>query len=284
MGAGSRGGLSARTRVLTASNVTTVATVDSIDNDLDGIRALREAGRPDEARDAAVVLLNSARLGELDAVLVRNELGLALKATGAYRSARRQYEAALRITVTAIDPEDSDIAATLLHNLAGIRFVLGDLPGAARCARRGLAMRRRLFGADDLAVLLDEGNLAPILVALGEFDAAQAMLDRLLVEFTARLGETDLEVAVTLTNLGALAGHRGDWAAARHHLARATELKELRFGVDSPDLIGTLANLAVVTENDGDRARAAAVLARARRIARRALPPTHPLREHVERL
>ena len=204
-----------------------------------------------------------------------NERGLALKAAGEYRRARAEYERGMRMA----GPGDSDEAATLLHNLAGIRFVLEDPAGARRCGRRGLAMRRRVWGPDDLAVLLDEGNLAPILVRLHEYEAAGEMLHRLLERFTER-GE-DAEVAVTLTNLGALAAHRYDWPTARRHLERAAELKERCFGPYGVELIPTLVNLGIAVENEGGEAYVH--FGRARDIANRGLPAGHPLRTRLER-
>jgi tetratricopeptide (TPR) repeat protein len=248
------------------------------------VQELRLHGRHQEAYVAASQLLRSPQITLTAEALVRNELGLLLKAAGAYQQAREQYQRALHQLLAQPGAGDSDEAATLLHNLAGIRFVLGDPAGAARCARRGLEMRRRLSGPDDLAVLLDEGNLSPVLIALGDYDAAQQMLDRLLAEFTRRLGSTDAEVAVTLGNLGALAAHTQDWPKARDHLARAAAIKQLRFGADSPELISTLANLAVVMHRQGDRVAARRVLGRTRRIARLTLSASHPLRHHVERL
>jgi tetratricopeptide (TPR) repeat protein len=217
------------------------------------VRRLRLSGDHGGARELALRLLRSEP-DDGAIALLRNELGLLLKATGHYRAARAQYERGLqRAWANSGDargaesegagPVDRDEAATLLHNLAGIRFVLGDPAGAVRCGLRGLAMRRRLWGDDDLAALLDEGNIAPILAALGQLDTAEIMLYRLLREFTARHEEA--EVAATLANLGAVAGYREDWVTAHDLLARAVTLKERHYGKDSPELEITRANLAV---------------------------------------
>jgi tetratricopeptide (TPR) repeat protein len=208
---------------------------------LERVQQLRLRGDHEEARDLAQRLLRGERADGAIALL-RNEIGLIHKATGRYREARNQYERGLR-QVWANGPVDRDEAATLLHNLAGIRFVLGDTAGAVRCGLRGLAMRRRLWGDDDLAALLDEGNVAPILAALGRIDTAEIMLKRLLWEFRSR--REDAEVAATLANLGALAGYREDWFTAHELLQRAVAIKERCYGRDSPELELTRANLAV---------------------------------------
>jgi tetratricopeptide (TPR) repeat protein len=208
---------------------------------LERVQQLRLRGDHEEARDLAQRLLRGERADGAIALL-RNEIGLIHKATGRYREARNQYERGLR-QVWANGPVDRDEAATLLHNLAGIRFVLGDTAGAVRCGLRGLAMRRRLWGDDDLAALLDEGNVAPILAALGRIDTAEIMLKRLLWEFRSR--REDAEVAATLANLGALAGYREDWFTAHELLQRAVAIKERCYGRHSPELELTRANLAV---------------------------------------
>lgn len=256
--------------------------MEPFESDLARLRALRMRGEYRPAQAVAGALL-AGGWGAPAEALVRNECGLIWKALGEYRRARGEYERAMRLVAGRAATEDRDDVATLLHNLAGIRFVLGDPAGAARCGRRGLAMRRRLWGPDDLAVLLDEGNLAPILVALGDHDGAQRLLDRLLVRFTALGAPAEFDLAVTLTNLGGLAARRGDWTQARDTLARAASVKERRSGPDSPELITTLANLAVAHDRLGAAETAGEVRARARRIARATLPPSHPLRRHVER-
>ena len=208
---------------------------------LERVQRLRLRGDHEDARDLARRLLRDER-DDGTIALLRNEIGLIHKATGRYREACNQYERGLR-QLWRNGPVDRDEAATLLHNLAGIRFVLGDPAGAVRCGLRGLAMRRRLWGDDDLAALLDEGNVAPILAALGLLDTAQIMLNRLLWEFRSR--REDAEVAATLANLGALAGYREDWFAAHELLQRAVAIKERCFGRHSPELELTRANLAV---------------------------------------
>ena len=208
---------------------------------LERVQRLRRRGDHDKARELARNLLRGAR-NDGAIALLRNEIGLVHKATGRYREARNQYECGLR-QVWADGPVDRDEAATLLHNLAGIRFVLGDPAGAVRCGLRGLAMRRRLWGDDDLAALLDEGNVAPILAALGHVDTAETMLNQLLWQFRSR-GE-DAEVGATLANLGALAAFREDWATAHDLLKRAVAIKERCYGKRSPELEITRANLAV---------------------------------------
>ena len=208
---------------------------------LERVQRLRLRGDHEEARDLARRLLRGERDDGTNALL-RNEIGLIHKGHGRYREARNQYERGLW-TLWRSGPVDRDEAATLLHNLAGIRFVLGDPAGAVRCGLRGLAMRRRLWGDDDLAALLDEGNVAPILAALGRIDTAEIMLKRLLWEFRSR--REDAEVAATLANLGALAGYREDWFAAHELLQRAVAIKERCFGRHSPELELTRANLAV---------------------------------------
>jgi len=207
---------------------------------LERVQRLRLRGEHHKARELAQKVLRGER-NDGAIALLRNEIGLVHKATGHYREARNQYERGLR-QVWADGPVDRDEAATLLHNLAGIRFVLGDPAGAVRCGLRGLAMRRRLWGDDDLAALLDEGNVAPILAALGLLDTAQIMLNRLLWEFRSR--REDAEVAATLANLGALAGYREDWFAAHELLQRALAIKERCYGKHSPQLELTRANLA----------------------------------------
>jgi tetratricopeptide (TPR) repeat protein len=208
---------------------------------LERVQRLRLRGDHEAARDLARRLLRGER-DDGTIALLRNEIGLIHKGHRRYREARNQYERGLW-TLWRSGPVDRDEAATLLHNLAGIRFVLGDPAGAVRCGLRGLAMRRRLWGDDDLAALLDEGNVAPILAALGRIDTAEIMLKRLLWEFRSR--REDAEVAATLANLGALAGYREDWFAAHELLQRAVAIKERCFGRHSPELELTRANLAV---------------------------------------
>jgi tetratricopeptide (TPR) repeat protein len=205
------------------------------------VQRLRLRGDHQKARELARNLLRGER-DDGTIALLRNEIGLIDKAAGRYREARNQYERGVW-QLWAHGPVDRDEAATLLHNLAGIRFVLGDPAGAVRCGLRGLAMRRRLWGDDDLAALLDEGNVAPILAALGQLDTAQMMLNRLLWQFRSR--REDAEVAATLANLGALAGYREDWFAAHELLQRALAIKERCYGKNSPELELTRANLAV---------------------------------------
>lgn len=158
----------------------------------------------------------------------------------------------------------------------------GDLPEAARWARRGLDIRLDVCGTDDITVVFDEAALVPILIHQGEYGPARALLDVVLPRLERQLGAAHYEVAVALTNLGALDAHQRRWEQAVAHRHRAAEVKRNALGPDSPELIRTLANLAFAADQAADPILARRSGAETLRIARASLSPSHPIRSSLE--
>src|SRR5437868_107757 len=96
---------------------------------------------------------------------------------------------------------DREIARLRIYSLCeeGYRYQEGE-----PLARRGLEMRERGLGPDDMGVAADVAALAAILDGEGKRDEAKRLYRRALSAFERAGGPESYDVAINLNNLAAL--------------------------------------------------------------------------------
>jgi tetratricopeptide (TPR) repeat protein len=205
-----------------------------------------------------------------------NEFGMIGKYSGDFDEAERVYLEALRLFERCGPGGDSDLAASVLHNLGGLAHARGRFVEAAAFARRGIAVRESAGGAGSVQLIDDRAALAAILVDLGHLDEAHAVLvDVIAVRETPTYADP-IEVAVALHNLGSLQFRRGLVTEARRTLERTLALKQATLAPGHPDLAITLHNLACCLEQLGEPAAAAHHLRRGVDVLAPVVADDHP--------
>jgi len=212
-------------------------------------------------------------LGSRNEAAALNALGLMYKDQARYDEARALYGRALSLLESEAGPNQDDIA-TIYHNLGGIEHASGDYAAGEPFARRGLAIRLSLPGADPHAVAADQVALAAILDGLRRYEESERLYLAALEVFE-READTR-EIAVTLNDLGAQYAERGRLEQATDLLERAAALKKQALGPRHPDTAVTLNNLALAWRRREDFGRASALYAEATGIFEESLGEDHP--------
>ena len=224
---------------------------------------------------ATVVMAEAATpRDDLGLAAALNGLGLLCKDLAKYDEARALYGRALSLLEGAPGYHDAWIA-TIYHNLGGIEHASGNFAEGEPFARRGLAIRRQLDGADD-ALAADMAALAAILDGQQKQDEAESLYRDALRIYERSPESNAGEIAVTLNGLGALYATRGSLEEAEAILTRALSLKQETLGPRHPDVAVTLNNLALVYKRQGEFTRAATLYLDAVDILEHLLGAEHP--------
>lgn len=241
---------------------------------------LLRSGRYGPARRVLVAALRIAEtdLGDDARELVRilNGLGLVGKYSGDFTGSELAYRRALRL----VRPDQRDVRASLLHNLAGVLHARGDAAAAEPIAREGIALRGPGLDLDRTA---DEAALAAILIDLSRLTDARELLTRVLVAYERAYGDEHYEIGVTLHNLSSLEFRLGHHAEAAGLLDRAVRLKENHLGPYDPDLAITLHNLGCCQATLGQVNAATTSFRRALGLLRGNVASDHPTLRSCER-
>lgn len=215
-------------------------------------RVSREHGRHADARAwelaAEAALRRAGDAPEAEARL-RQALGDARFAAGAYAEARAQLERALEVA-TAIDPEHPRVA-TALRRLGGVDTQQGRLDDARRRLEQVVAFWERTLGPDHHHVAVASNDLGLALQKQGALPEARRHLERALAIWERTLGPDHVSLGHALNNLALVALAQGEHAQARAFVARALAIWEPALG---PDHLNVIA--AVVTEADVELAAA----------------------------
>ena len=76
-----------------------------------------------------------------------------------------------------------DVNADVLNNLAAIYQARGDETEAERLYRRALAIKKKIFGADNVDVAMTINNLAMLYKGAGRYDKAASLFRRAMKIF-----------------------------------------------------------------------------------------------------
>jgi tetratricopeptide (TPR) repeat protein len=229
---------------------------------------LRRALRLIAGRDASLTL---------DDLLLWNELGMACKYSGKFGSAMRCYRLALRYAPRLLaGPECDFFLANLYHNLGGLEHSRRRFPRGERYARKSLELRRKVAGANSLAVAADKAALAAILDGQRKFAESEKLYRQALCTYRREYGTSHPEIAVVLNNLGALYQATAHSRRAESNYRAALEMKRMELGASHPDVAVTLNNLALCYQSRGDAKAVRRCFRRALRILGATLGNSHP--------
>ncbi|HYN22466.1 MAG TPA: tetratricopeptide repeat protein, partial [Thermoanaerobaculia bacterium] len=143
--------------------------------------------------------------------------------------------------------EQPEIQAALMHTMGRAYLKLGLYDSASRLLREALAIRRRVYGSDHVAVAETLQDLANSLLLQSRYDQAEGLLNEAL-SIRRRLSKKDASVAQTLRHLAALKLERGDYPHAESLYREALAIQDANGIYLSPDRAEVLNDLAVLLE------------------------------------
>jgi eukaryotic-like serine/threonine-protein kinase len=171
--------------------------------------------------------------------------------------------------------DQPDVQATLMTTMGVVYQGLGLYEEAAPLLENALAIRKRLYGNEDLKVSVSMGNLAALLKEKGQLDTSESLL-RQAAESCRKLGVANSDYADILSNLGDVLTSKGSYEAAD-----ATFLEELairrRLSSDRDAGIATVIhNRGGIRMERSDYAGAETLFREALAMRRRVLGADHP--------
>jgi serine/threonine-protein kinase len=280
------------------------AKAEVLQQQLDGLEALIDAGKYKEGLTRADTLLSQAeQVGHAPlqaralflAALTRDgtgdykgaeelarkaatlaargkELAVAARASGlvlfltGFRQARYQDAALLKLGVDmAVELADDDLIRANAFNSQGLLLtVQGRHEEARQEYERALALREKVLGPDHPMVTPSLNNLGNVFEEMGRYEEARQMHERVLAIREKVLGPQHPDMAGALGNLGNVLTSLGRYEEALQRHERALSVREQALGAEHPLVANTLNNL-------GDTLRALGRFEESRRMHERAL-------------
>ena len=206
--------------------------------------------------------LSSLVFGERDpdTASVWNSLGMYYRYCGRFDEAERAYASSLAVWA---DAESGTLAvsqiAPVLHNLASLRHLCGDLVSAEQLIRDALSRR----GAEGLGRAADLAVLAAVLCDAGRLEEASQLYEETRTVLTGQHGTDSLEMAYLDANAAVLTHRMGDLPAADAQYQSALLATERLLGTSHRQVGVILANQAQLARQRDERDRAVALATRA---------------------
>ncbi len=173
------------------------------------------------------------------------------------------------------DPEPP-LRATLLSNLASIKFGRGDFAGSEPLLAESLELRRELYGDEHPKVALALHDLAMARQFIGRRADAEGLFREALAMRRKLLGAEHFNTAITLNSLARLLVERGAYAEAEAALREALGIARSR-SAEGDDFVATaLRYLALVLLDVGKLDEAEAFAREALEVRRAYFGPEHP--------
>lgn len=179
------------------------------------------------------------------------------------------------LAVLSKEPGNKLLKASVMDDLAGVRYRKADYAGAEALYQESLEIRESL-DPGSLAVASSQNNLGVLLTSKGDYTEAESLLRRAITTREKRLGPDHPDVAASLNNLGNLLESKGDYTRAEPVLLRALQIDERVLGFDHPTVATMLDKLAHLLEEKGDYDAAEPLFRRALDIQENNLGPDHP--------
>lgn len=160
---------------------------------------------------------------DIQAALIYNNLGLALRDLGQMRQAQEHFEQALRLRRRAGDRKGE--GATLNH-LGRVYADLGDKERAKEYLEQALRLRREVKDRQGETPTLN--NLGNVYADLGEKERAKEYLEQALI--IVKDEENPRMKSTTLNNLGRVCAELGETEQARGYLEQSLDIRrEIRY-------------------------------------------------------
>lgn len=193
---------------------------------------------------------------------------------GLFEPSRQAAEAALAAIDAPSRRSERELRAEILASLTTLARDRSDYQASADYARRALAERRELFGADSLPAADSTAALGYALLKLGDFEAAEPLLERAVAAHEALAAQSD-QIA-PFEQLASLYVDQGRFDEAKDLYRQSLERSRRIHGPGHPETATRENNLAALHYRTGELAEAATHYENALAIQRELLDPLHP--------
>ncbi len=163
------------------------------------------------------------RRGNADELRLINQLGLVQLQLGRYAEAETLLKQALADTRDLDDTRGQKTRGGTMYLLARTLNSAKKFPEAEKYARDAVALRERLFGADNAEVSKAQLVLGRALIGQNRLAEAEPLLKRALATSERTLGPEHNETAKIVASLAYIAGQRGHTTEADNYLKRAAD-------------------------------------------------------------
>lgn len=168
------------------------------------------------------------------------------------------------------------VQAQMIDIMGGIYARLGEYDTADAMLRRGLALRRELYGPRHPDVADSMQNLAVLAWMRGRHDRAERLLREVLDQRLEFRGPNSLEVAQVRNDLAAVLRQQGKLAESEALYRQAIAVRRAQLGDHHPDVVSSRNNLAVLLGDLGRFDAAEALYRQVLDSRRKTLGPIHP--------
>jgi serine/threonine-protein kinase len=172
--------------------------------------------------------------------------------------------------------QDPESQSHMMEAIGRVYLSMGESEKALPLLERSLALRRNLYGADDVLTASSMQSLARVRHDRGEYAAAEKLLRDALAIQQRKLGFEHESVAATLYDLGWLLMARGEWDAAERVYRQGLDIYVATGKERDRGATTVMDGLATVLMYKGDHTAAETLYRRALAINRQLRGADHP--------
>ena len=232
------------------------AVIEFIQKDLLGQASAENQARPGQKPDpdlkvrtaldrAAAKIPNAFPNEPLVQASIRETIGSAYTDLGLYQEAQTHLEAALKLRLANLAPDDLDVA-NAKEGLATLLVAQGNPQAALPLVEDVLTMRRKKLGPEHPDTLEAANNVAAVVSIEGRKAEAEPLLRQVLAARSRKLGRLDPETLIVMGNLGETLNDEGKAAEAEPLLQEAMRGYRKVLGPDHPKYLWVLTQLGEV--------------------------------------
>ena len=177
-------------------------------------------------------------------------MGKAYEDLGQYPAAEALLERSVKVSSSAVGPENSETLGTML-DLSQTLFFEGRLAEAETLERKVLAVQQRVLGRDSHDAQGTMGTLAITLEELGNHTEAEKLLCETLETRKRTLGLDSFETLVAMDNLSVMLARNGKLEEAKKIERQTLDIQFRVYGQDNLGTISSLINMGDIERDLG---------------------------------
>jgi serine/threonine-protein kinase len=212
-----------------------------------------------------------------DLVVMSRAMSLLAEVVG-QRQQRLKEAAPLEPVIQALAESTGDelTQAVAFNNLGALYIMQGKYPEAGDAFSRSVALREKVLGPEHPLVAASRNNLAIATWWMGKYEDASREAERALSIQEKALGPEHPEVLGTLANAAIMLDELGRYDEGLKRYERALRLQEKVQGPEHPDVARVLGNMAITLNIVGRYEEARQHIERAIALAEKLHGPEHP--------
>ena len=201
-----------------------------------------------------------------------NEIGIIMRETGYYDSARPYFQLAMTLS-EKINGKEHPATASTYNNIAIVYQVKGDYDKAMGYFEKALAIREKKLDPEHPATASTYNNIGLVYQDKGDNDKAMGYFEKALAIREKVLGSEDPDTAATYNNIGLVYQAKGDYGKALEYYKKDLAICKKE---EHPDTASTYNNIASVYGYMGEYDKALAYYEKALAIREKVLGTEHP--------